>query len=184
MNCDTIYALQGSQGAAVLTPGRGILAARTGLATAETLLTMGADNATNVTALLNFPGQTDIVGVSNPGDPNAMAATLLDNWGAKVGARGGNRPYFNTGSFDGRGFRIRVMGRFVSSAAANAITFKFYQNTKVAGPVTAGAGVIGSIATGTTIGNAVTGSFVAEAVGMWDSISGNMFGAEAWCAAA
>lgn len=181
MNCDTVYALQG---AGQVTPSRNVLATRTGLATAETLLTMGSDSGTNVTAFLPFPGQSDIVGSSNAGDPNANSAILLDNLGAKVGARGSNRPYFFQDSFNARGFRVRASGRFVSSAAANGILFKLYQNTKAAGPVLGGAGVIASIATGNTIGNGVTSSFIVEGVGMWDSVSGNMFGAEAWCAAA
>lgn len=182
MNFDTVLALQGT---GLATPPRNVLATRTGLATAETLLTMGADSGTNVTAFLPFVGQTDIVGASNPSDPNANASILQDNLGGKSASqRGASRPYFNSDSFNGRGFRVRLSGRFVSSAASNGILFKIYQNTKANGPVTGGAGVIGSIATGNTIGNAVTGSFIAEFTAMWDSVSNNMFGAEAWCAAA
>jgi hypothetical protein len=182
-NSDTIFSLQGL-GAGAGAP-RNQLAAVTALGTTETLLTMGADSGTNVTAFMPFPGQSDITGSYSPTDPNANASILLDNTGSKVGSnRGSSRPYYQQLSFSGRGIRIRLQGRFVSSAALNGMLFKFYVNTKAAGAVTAGAGVASSIATGNTIPTATTSSFIAEATVMWDSTSNLMFGAEAWAAAA
>jgi hypothetical protein len=181
-NSDTIFALQGL---GVATPPRNQLATLTALGTGETLLTMGSDAGTNVTAFLPFPGQSDIVGSSSPADVNANAAILLDNTGGKTSSnRGASRPYFNTLSFDGRAFRVRVQGRFVSSAAANTLTLKFYQNTKAAGPVTAGAGLFATVAIGAAALGSVSGNFIAEAAGEWDSVSAKMQGAEAWGAAA
>jgi hypothetical protein len=180
-NSDSILVLNGG---GVATPARNLLASQTGLGTVETLITMGTDAGTNVTAFMPFVGQTDIVGRSNPMSINANAAILTDQYGAKAGERGVGAPYFNTSTFDGRAFRLRIQGRFLSSAASNSLTVKFYQNTKANGPVTGTGNVIGSIATTATIGNAVSGSFIAEAVGQWDSVSGNMMGAEAWAAAA
>lgn len=181
-NSDTIFVLNGN---GLATPPRNQLATLTALGTGTTLLTMGSDSGTNVTAFMPFPGATGIYGASNPGDINANAAILLDNTGGKTASnRGASRPYFNTSSFDARSFRIRVSGRFVSSAASNGITFTIFQNTIANGPVTGGAGTIGTVVGTATVGNAVSGAFVVEAAGMWDSVSGNMFGVEIWTAQA
>jgi hypothetical protein len=180
-NQDTIFSLAGF---GVATPPRNQLAALSALGTGATLLTMGSDSGSNVTAFMPFPGATGIFGASNPVDANANAAVLLDNTGGKSGsARGASRPYYNTSSFDGRGFRLRVMGRFLSSAAANGLTVSFYQNTIANGPVTGSGHIIGTVSTANTIGNAVSGSFLFEVTGMWDSVSALMYGAEVWGAA-
>jgi hypothetical protein len=181
-NSDTILAIRGSVTAAA-TPARNVLASQSGLATAETLLTMGTDAGTNVTAFLPFVGQADIVGRSNPMSINANTAILLDQYGAKAGERGVSAPYFNTGSLNGLSFTFRVQGLLTSSAASNGLTVKVYVNTKAAGAVTAGAGTLATIATGATIGNAVSGTFIAEVGGMWDSTSNLMQGTESWGAA-
>ena len=180
-NSDTIFALQGL---GVATPPRNQLATITALGTGETLLTMGSDSGSNVTAFLPFPGATGIYGSSNTVDPNANAAVLLDNTGGKTGSsRGASRPYFNTLSFDGRAFRIRIQGRFVTSAGSNTVTFNVYQNTIANGPVTGSGHKIGSVAIGGAAVGAINGNFIVEVMGEWDSISGNMQGAEQWGAA-
>jgi len=181
-NSDTILALNGF---GATTAARNQLASQTGLGTAETYFTMGTDAGSNVNAFLPFVGQTDIVGRSNPMSVNVNAASLLDQWGAKAGERGATSPWFNSSTFDGRAFRLRVQGDFTSSAASNGITVKFYIQTKANGATTAGAaGTVATVATGTTIGNAVKGTFIAEVTGMWDSTSNLMQGTESWGAAA
>jgi hypothetical protein len=182
-NSDTIFALQGT---GLATPPRNQLAALSALGTTATLLTMGSDSGTNVTAFMPFPGATGIYGASNSVDPNANAAVLLDNTGGKSSSvRGASRPYYNTFSFDARGFRLRLQGRFLTSAASNTLTVTFYQNTIANGPVVGSGHIIGTVAIGAAgIGNAVASSFIAECTGMWDSVSGNMYGAEIWGAAA
>lgn len=182
-NSDTILSLRGNI-TATATPLRNVLASQSGLGTTETLLTMGTDAASNVTAFLPFVGQTDILGRSNPQSINVNPAILLDQYGAKAGERGATSPYFNAGTLNALSFTCRVQGAFTSSAASNSVTIKFYVNTKAAGPVTAGAGTLATVATGATIGNAVSGTFIAEAGGMWDSVSNLMQGTEAWGAAA
>jgi hypothetical protein len=182
-NSDTVLAIRGAA-VAVATPARNILASQSALGTAETLFTMGTDAGTNVTAFLPFVGQTDIVGRSNPLSINAQTAGLLDQYGAKAGERGVGAPYFNSNSFNGLSFTFRVSGLLTSSAASNGLTIKVYVNTKANGPVTGGAGTLATIATAASIGNATSGTFVAEAGGMWDSVSNTMQGTEAWGAAA
>lgn len=182
-NSDTILSLRGNITAAT-TPLRNVLASQSGLGTTETLFTMGTDAASNVTAFLPFVGQTDILGRSNPQSINVNPATLLDQYGAKAGERGASAPYFNTGTLNALSFTCRVQGAFTSSAASNGLTIKFYVNTKAAGPVTAGAGTLGTVATAASIGNAVSGTYIAECGGMWDSTSNLMQGTESWGAAA
>jgi hypothetical protein len=182
-NSDTILAIRGSI-TPTATPTRNVLASVSGLGTAETIFAMGTDAASNVAAFLPFVGQADIIGRSNPMSINVNPATLLDQWGAKAGERGATSPYFNTGSLNGLSFTFRVQGAFTSSAAANALTIKIYVNTKANGAVTGGAGTLATIATGASIGNAVSGTFIAEGGGMWDSTSNLMQGTEAWGAAA
>lgn len=182
-NSDTIFALPGL---GVATPPRNQLAALSALGTGATLLTMGSDSGSNVTAFLPFPGATGIYGSSNPVDANANASVLLDNTGGKSGSvRGASRPYYNTASFDARAFRIRLQGRFLTSAASNTLTATFYQNTIANGPVTGSGNIIGTVAVGgAAIGNAVTSSFIFEVTGLWDSVSAKMYGAEIWGSAA
>src|SRR5271155_3297107 len=143
-NCDTIFALQGL---GVATPPRNQLATQTALGTGQTLFTMGADSGTNVTAFMPFPGAASIYGASNPVDPNANASVLLDNTGGKTGsARGATRPYYNTASFDGRAFTIRLQGRFTTTTSPTTLTFQVYQNTIANGPVVGSGHVISSTA--------------------------------------
>jgi hypothetical protein len=142
---------------------------------------MGSDSGTNVTAFLPFPGATGIFGSSNPGDINANQAVLVDNTGGKTASnRGASRPYFNTASFDGRAFTIRVQGRFTTSAGSNTLTVNIYQNTIANGPVTGSGNKIASIAIGGAAIGAINGSFIVEATGVWDSVSAKMMGAESW----
>jgi hypothetical protein len=181
-NSDTIFALQGL---GVATPPRNQLATITGIAaTTETLLLMGSDSGSNVTAFMPFPGQSDIYGSSNPVDPNANASILLDNIGGKMGSsRGASRPYFQNLSFDGRAFRVRIQGRVLFGAAANTLTINIYQNTKANGPVLGG-NKIASVAIGAAAITAVSGNFIVEATGEWDSVSAKMQGSEQWGSAA
>jgi hypothetical protein len=181
-NSDTIFALNGFGST---TPGRNQLQSVTALGTTATLLTMGSDTSgTTPTAFLPIPGQASIFGASNPLSINANGANMIDQLGAKAGERNAARPWYNQLSFDARSLRIRLQGKLTSSAASNGLTCIFYINTVAAGPVTAGAGTIATIATAASIGNAVSGNFIFEAGMEWDSVSNLMQGTEAWgCAA-
>ena len=181
-NSDTIYALNGFGST---TPGRNQLQSVTALGTGATLLTMGSDTSgTYPTAFMPIPGQASIFGASNPLSINTNGANVIDQLGAKAGERNAARPWYNQLSFDARSLRIRLQGKLTSSAASNGLTCIFYINTVVAGPVTAGAGTIATIATAATIGNTVNGNFIFEAGMEWDSVSNLMQGTESWgCAA-
>jgi hypothetical protein len=180
-NSDTILALNGFGST---TPGRNQLQSLTALGTTATLLTMGSDTSgTTPTAFMQIPGQSSIFGASNPLSVNVGGAQMVDQLGAKAGERGAVRPWFNQLSFDARSLRIRLQGKFTSSAASNGLTCIFYINTTAAGAVTAGAGTIATIATGATIGNAVSGSAIFESTFEWDSVSNLMQGTEFWGAA-
>ena len=180
-NSDTILALNGFGST---TPARNQLQSITGLGTVATLITMGSDTSgTTPTAFMQIPGQASIFGASNPMSVNVGGAQVVDQLGAKAGERGAVRPWFNQLSFDARSLRVRLQGKFTSSAASNGLTCIFYINTTTAGPVTAGAGTIATIATAASIGNAVSGNFVFEAGMEWDSVSNLMQGTESWGAA-
>jgi len=168
MNSDSFAALQGGASAS----SRNLLVPLTGLATAETIFTMGSDAGSGVNAFIQIPQQSAIVGSNAPLDPNANSSFTIDQLGA-----GGDyrllrgRPYFNSGSFDGRAFRVRVTGRLLTSAAANTVTVKLYQNTTAA---LGGTALIS--AASASLGNAVAGNFLVEAGLIWDSASQKLFG--------
>jgi hypothetical protein len=179
-NSDTILALNGY---GATTASRNQLASITGLTTAETIFTMGADSGTNVNAFLPIVGQTGIYGHSNPMSVNVNTAGLLDQFGAKAGERGASAPWFNTGSFDGRALRFRVQGRFVTGAGSNTLTIKMYLQAASSGAVLAAAKLLGSAAMGGAAMAANSGNFVVECTALWDSVSTYVQGAESWGAA-
>jgi hypothetical protein len=180
-NSDTILALQGF---GATTASRNQLASITGIAaTTETIFTMGTDSGTNVNAFLPIVGQTGIYGRANPMSININTATLLDQLGAKAGERGASAPWYNTSSFDGRGLRFRVQGRFVSGAASNTLTIKMYLQTVANGAILAGGKLLGTAAMGGAAMAASSGNFIAEVTAMWDSVSAYIQGAEQWGAA-
>jgi len=181
-NSDTILALNGPV-TATTTPPRNQLAQQTGLATAETILTMGSDAGTNVGAFLPVVGQTGIYGTSNPMSININPGILFDQLGAKAGERGAGRPWYNTGTFDTRGFRVRLQSRFVTGAASNTVTVKFYLQAAATGAVLAGAKLLGSAAMGGAAMAASSGNVISEVMCLWDSVSTYVQGAESWGAA-
>jgi len=180
-NSDTILALNGFGST---TPSRNQLASLTGLGTVATLLTMGSDTSgTYPTAFIPIPGQTGILGASNPLSVNVNTATMFDQFGAKAGERGAGRPWYNQNSFDGRSLRVRLQGRLTSSAASNGLTCIFYINTAANGPVTAGAGTLttaGGLASAASLANATSYNCVFETTFEWDSVSAAVVGSEQW----
>lgn len=161
MNSDTFAGLQGGT-------GRNALIAVTGVGTTETLVTMGTDTVgTTVTATIGVPSQTAIIGDSSPLDPNVNAALLKDQYGRAGNYIGQSRPYFTSGSFDGRGFRLRFVSKFVTSAAAGgaAHAFNIYWGSTVTAANKVAAGL-----TGTALA-AGTYNVIVEVTCLWDSAS-------------
>jgi hypothetical protein len=167
MNSDTFAGLQGGT-------GRNALLAASTLGTTETLLLMGTDGG-SATAVIGVPSQTAIVGNSSPLDPNVNAALQKDQGGRAGNYIGQTRPYFTSGSFDGRGFRLRLMGKFVTSAAAGgaAHAFNIYWGSTVTAANKIAAGLTG---TALAAGNY---NFVVEVTCLWDSVSQVLVG-EYW----
>lgn len=169
MNSDTFQSFQGGV-------GRNALLSQSALGTAETLFTMGTDTG-SATAFLQIPTQTSILGSNAPLDPNANAALTADQFGRAGQYRGQARPYFNSGSFDGRAFRARVSGKFTTSAvdAATGHAIKLYTNTTA---VLGGASLILSAPSSATLA-AGSYNWIIEFTGLWDSVSQRLTG-EAW----
>ena len=156
---------------------RNTLLAQSGIGTAETILTMGADTAP-VNAFVSIPQQTAVVGAGNSVDQNANSSFLYDTLGMMTDYRGGRgRPYFNSGSFNAHPFLIRICGTFTSSALDNTTghAFNLKQNSTA---VLAGANSVISAVSTTTLA-AGSYNFLIESELIWDSVSQNLTG-EAW----
>lgn len=156
---------------------RNTLQALTGLGTSETIFTTGAD-AGSVNSFVAVPLQTSIVGANAPVDQNANQSFSYDNLGMLTDYRGGRgRPYFNSGSFDGHPFLVRIGGRFVTVAGAGGTghAFNLKQNTTA---VLAGANSVISASSNNALA-AGSYNFLIEAELFWDSVSQNIIG-EAW----
>lgn len=131
-------------------------------------------------AIVSVPLQTDIRGASAPFDVNANNALSVDQFGRASGYRNVGRPWFTSQAFDGRGFRLRAMGKASFTAAgggATTIAVNLYQgtsatlgsDTKIAGPT-----ALSVAATKVALVN-----FVVEATMMWDAATQVIFG-EFW----
>ena len=146
----------------------------TGATTSEQLFLMGGAQ----TAVIAVPSQSAIFGSFAPVDPNANNSFSIDELGGIGGFRGlRGRPYFNSGSFDGRAIRIRAMGKYNNQAAttnAQTVTFKITQGTAVSSSK-----VIASVSSGTNLASGPA-NFIVEATILWDSamqvIAGEFWG--------
>lgn len=160
MNSNTIVGLQGGT-------KRNNLLAVTGIATAATILTMGTDAGSSVNAFMQIPTQTNVVGNFGPLGPNINQS--LTDAGFTIGQSPVMpSPPFNSGSFDGRPFRVRVSGGAVAGSASNTITIAILQNTSA---VLAGANTIASFAAGGAALAAANYNFQLDATCIWDSVS-------------
>src|SRR6267378_7992671 len=109
MNANTINGFFGGT-------GRNQIGLQTLAATTETELKVNQDaGANNAIAILTVPQGNEILGVSNPLNPNANASILGLDRGSQFGrGLGEGAPYFSTTAFDlaklGARFRIRLSG--------------------------------------------------------------------------
>jgi len=110
MNANTILAFRAGT-------GRNQLADQVGDFTTATAAVINA-GSTTATAVLRIPLQTPILGSFNPLSPNANSAVLGPAYGRQYGRKvlGNQAPYFNSSSFDGVPFRVRVSGKATMGA--------------------------------------------------------------------
>lgn len=146
--------------------------------TTETVFSLANGGA----AVVGVPSQTAILGSSTLFDPNSNASISSDSLGGANQFRGQTRPYFNSSTFDSRGFRVRAMGKFSVVTAATAggasLNIKLY----VGSSTTLGSDtVLFTPATplNVPISTTTTGNFIVEATLMWDSLTAKV-GGEAW----
>lgn len=119
-------------------------------------------------AVLSIPVQSAVLGSSNGLGPNVNAAILVPT-GGLLGATSD----FNSSSFDGRAFKVRVQGTFNSAVTANGLTIGLYLGSSATVGSDALLGAIASTATGIGV---AAGHFFAEGVLIWDSVSGKLDG--------
>lgn len=166
MNSNTIFGLQGGS-------KRNNLLQITGIGTGATILTMGTDGgSTTTSAFIQIPTQTAVQGNFSPLGPNVNPA-LIDGGFTVANSPWLSNPPFNSSSFDGRPFRVRVSGGAVTSAGSNTITVAILQNTTA---VLAGANTVASFAAGGAALGAGNFNFNFEAYCMWDSTSQKLVG--------
>lgn len=143
--------------------------------TTETAFSVTTDTGTTV-AVLSLPLQTGVVGSSNPQGVNGNPAILGGAFGAQQGpAYAQNRPYFNSDSFNGLPFRVRLSGKFTSGVATNDLKISLYLGNSA----TLGSdSVISAALTTGTSGNfgAVSGHFSVSYLLTWDSTTGKVDG--------
>lgn len=167
MNANTIVALFGGT-------GRNQIAAQAATTTVDTVFLVNTDTGT-APAVLSLPISTAIVGSSTPLNPNSNPA-LIANTGYLYGQpRGQNAPYFNSTSFNGQPFNVRINGTFTSAVAANDLKISLWLGSSA----TTGSDSIVSAAltTGTSANfGAVSGHFSASFKLQWDVTTGKLGG--------
>jgi hypothetical protein len=176
MNANTILAFRGGSGRNQIAP-LPTTGTAGNLATAAAARLYSDTTGTFNYAILAVPLQTAIIGSSNPLDINTNGAILGPAYGRMFGTpRGSQSPYFNSASFDGVPFRLRVSG--VATMGANGAQSLLVNI--IHGPATtiAGAGNTTIASTGaalaTVAGGAANFSIVAEL--LWDSTLGYISG--------
>lgn len=148
--------------------GRNQIPLQTLAATTETAFVINTDTAnTTATAILSVPAGGGIAGSVAPLNADSNAALLQQN-SSLIVPRGVARPEFNSTSFDGRPFKVRIFGTGVAVAnGAASITVKLYSGTSSAVVGTAGNVMASTGAVATVAGGAY--NFFLEATLIWDS---------------
>ncbi len=108
MNSNTIISLRGGTGAQNIAT----LAPASTTETAFALVTGGG------VATIVVPKGTEVLGSSNPQDPNVNPALLSYQYGRQMPVRGSNAPYYNSASFDsGKPFTVKAYGTVTTAGA-------------------------------------------------------------------
>jgi len=112
MNANTILSFRAGT-------GRNQLKAQSLATVTATAAVLNTDDAVGATAVLTVPAQTAKLGSFNPQSANANGAILGPAYGRLFGTPlGSQAPYFNSTSFDGIPFRVRITGTGVAGANA------------------------------------------------------------------
>ena len=133
MNANTVLGFFGGT-------GRNQIGSQVLASTTETEFKVNQDaGANNAIAVITIPQGNEILGASNPLNPNANAAILGQDRGSQYGrGLGETAPWYTNTAFDlgkfGARFRIRLQGFATAVAnAANSFTLKVYSGTSKAG---------------------------------------------------
>lgn len=152
--------------------GRNKFAAQTVAAIATTALTVNTDTGTAV-AFLSVPQAASVVGSSNPLSVSANPSILSPANGAALQSAGTNRPYFNTDSFNGRAFKVRISGDGTNVTTGQTVSVNIYCGTSA----TPGSNIlVASTGASATVGTAGTYGFFLEATLVWDAATGLVTG--------
>lgn len=165
MNADTIVSYFNGT-------GRGQIPTQVLAATTETEFQVNTDTSgTTSIAVLSIPLQADIRGSNSPMGVEANAALLGDGVGRGLMWSNQSRPYFNSGSFEGRPFLIRVSGIATpASNGGNSVDIKLYLGTSKSGTKIADTGAVPEATT------TAARAFIMEYQGIWSAASGNLDG--------
>jgi len=132
----------------------------------ETNIPIATDSGVNGVAVISVPQQTAVVGANTPFSPNANPAIIGFGSQAYGPIEGGQAPFYNSGSFDGRPFKIRLAGTVTSATAASqTILFTLYLGTSKSGTALKATTAFTGVAT------AGTYPFYLDATVIWDSVS-------------
>lgn len=153
---------------------RNQIAAQTLAATTETAFVVNTDTSgTTATAIVGLPAGGGIAGSVTPVNPDSNAALLQQNSAFSI-PRGIARPEFNSTSFDGRPFRIRLVGTGSIAGNSTSLTLRLYQGTSSSVVGTAGNRIAVTSAITTTAANPF--NFQIESLVLWDSTTGSLQG--------
>jgi hypothetical protein len=132
----------------------------------ETNIPIVTDSGVNGVAVLTVPQQGAVVGANTPISPNANPSIIGFGSQAYGPIEGSQAPFYNSGSFDGRPFRIRLAGSVTSATAASqTILFTLYLGTTKAGTALKATTAFAGVAA------AGTYPFYLDATVLWDSVS-------------
>lgn len=140
-------------------------AAFTTTTTTETAFLLG--NSTP--AVVSLPTGTEIMGAQTPLSPNANASQTGDNVASWLSEC---RPFFNTGSFDNRPFKLRASGIIVGGLTTLTLvsaSINIYAALTQATTVTSGTKIANVAITG-GVGGA-SANWMLELTMQWDSVS-------------
>lgn len=144
-------------------------------ATTETAFLINTDTGTT-TAIVKIPSGTGVGGSSTPLDTNNTNSAFLSNGPRQYGPPGGtSHPHYNSTSFVGRAFKVRLTGTGTAAAnAGNTLALTLYVGTTIAGTAIGGTGLTNTIATA----SAASLNFIIEATLIWDPTTGSITGSQ------
>lgn len=129
-------------------------------------------NGGQAQAVIQIPQGTEILGAQTPFSVNSNAAIIGEDTSVSGGFPGENRPFFNSGSFNGRGFRLRAFGTIAgggTTITSIAGTISLYAALTQLTTVTSGT-KIATIASGAILGN-VKANWLLDVALLWDNTS-------------